>query len=34
MKILITGASGFLGKFLHKKLTELENEVIGINSKT
>ena len=34
MKILITGASGFLGKFLHKKLKDLGNEVIGINSKT
>ncbi|NGX34392.1 MAG: GDP-L-fucose synthase [Candidatus Anoxychlamydiales bacterium] len=34
MKILITGFSGFLGKFLHKKLKELGHEVIGINSKT
>lgn len=34
MKILITGASGFLGKFLSKKLKGLGNEIIGINSKT
>ncbi|KKK77392.1 hypothetical protein LCGC14_2854070, partial [marine sediment metagenome] len=34
MKILLTGASGFLGKFLQKKLTDLGNEVVGINSKT
>ncbi|NGX49783.1 MAG: GDP-L-fucose synthase [Candidatus Anoxychlamydiales bacterium] len=34
MKILITGASGFLGKFLDKKLKDLGNEVIGINSQT
>ena len=32
MKILVTGASGFLGKFLVKKLSE-ENEVVTINSK-
>ncbi|NGX28904.1 MAG: GDP-L-fucose synthase [Candidatus Anoxychlamydiales bacterium] len=34
MKILITGASGFLGSFLYKKLVEKKHEVIGINSKT
>lgn len=34
MKILVTGASGFLGKFLSKKLIDLGHEVIGINSKT
>lgn len=34
MKVLITGSSGFLGKFLFKKLIELKYDVIGINSKT
>ena len=34
MKILITGASGFLGSFLYKKLSEKKHEVIGISSKT
>ncbi|NGX63784.1 MAG: GDP-L-fucose synthase [Candidatus Anoxychlamydiales bacterium] len=34
MKILITGASGFLGKFLHKRLTNLGHDVVGINSKS
>ncbi|MFA6119458.1 MAG: NAD-dependent epimerase/dehydratase family protein [Parachlamydiales bacterium] len=34
MKILITGASGFLGKFLYKKLISLGHDVTGISSKT
>jgi len=34
MKILITGASGFLGKFLHKKLSEQRHDITAINSKT
>ena len=33
MKILITGASGFLGKFLCKKLEEEDNELFKTNSK-
>lgn len=33
MNILITGASGFLGKSLHKKLTELNHDVVGLDSK-
>jgi len=34
MKILITGSSGFLGKFLSEKLKHLKHEVVSINSKT
>lgn len=33
MKILITGSSGFLGKFLLKKLSELKHEITAISSK-
>ncbi len=33
MKILITGASGFLGRFLCKVLEEKNNEIIKVNSK-
>ena len=34
MKILVTGASGFLGNSLCRKLREEDNEVVGINSTT
>ncbi len=33
MKILITGASGFLGKFLYKKLSESKHDITIISSK-
>ena len=32
MKILITGAAGFLGSHLTEKLVELGHEVIGIDN--
>jgi len=34
LKILVTGSSGFLGKFLCKRLIELKHEIFAINSKT
>jgi GDP-L-fucose synthase len=34
MKILITGSTGFLGKFLHKKLLTLNHDVTSFSSKS